>query len=136
MSDKTAIREFVENFLDVRNRANASEILSFMDPAFRFRICGTDQLGLFTRPATKPEDVTAAVTALVADWDLSGLKNESIHVDGDTAFVHRKGTVRHIPSGKVIDTELMDKITVKDGRLVEYIQFIDTFLVAKTAGLA
>jgi len=136
MSDKTAIREFVENLLDLRNRADTTALFALMEPSFHFRICGADQLDPLTRPASDPSQVQAMITALVDDWDLSGLRNESIHVDGDTAFVHRKGKVRHIPSGKVIDTELMDKITVKDGRLVKYIQFVDTFLVAKTVGLA
>jgi len=29
----------------------------------------------------------------------------------------------------------MDKITVRDGSLVEYIEFVDTFLIARTCGL-
>jgi ketosteroid isomerase-like protein len=136
MADSAAIREFVENLLELRNRADTDAIFALMDPSFHFRICGTDRLDPFTRAASDPNQVQATITALVGDWDLSGLENLSIHVGGDTAFVHRKGDVRHIPSGKVINTELMDKITVRDGRLVEYLQFVDTFLVAHTIGMA
>jgi len=136
MSASTETRDVVEKFLERRNASDTDAILAMMTPDFHFRICGTKQLDPFTRPASTPDEVMERVTTLVGDWDLSAVQSLSMHVLGDTAFVHRKGDVRHIPSGKVINTEFMDKFTVRDGRLVEYVQFIDTFLVAKTIGMA
>jgi ketosteroid isomerase-like protein len=48
--------------------------------------------------------------------------------------VHRAGTVRFLPDNTTIDTQLMDKITFRDGKAVEYFQFADTYLLARTAG--
>lgn len=135
MSDKTAIREFVEKFWELRNVPDTDGMFAMMSPEFHFYICGTDQLSPLTQHASDPEQVRTAITALVRDWDLSGVKALSIHVDGETAFVHRRGEIRHIPSGQVINTEFLDKITVRDGSLVEYIEFVDTFLIARTCGL-
>lgn len=135
MSDSAATRDLVEKFWKLRNIPDTSAMLALMSPDFHFQICGADQLHPLTQPASNPEQVRATITALVRDWDLSGVKTLSIHAAGETAFVHRKGDVRHIPSGRVIDTEFMDKITVRDGRLVEYLEFVDTFLIARTCGV-
>jgi ketosteroid isomerase-like protein len=48
--------------------------------------------------------------------------------------VHLSGRIRHVPTGKVLDTEILDKLTIKDGKIVDFAEFLDTHLVAQTVG--
>ena len=135
MGNGSTLQDTMHAFYKVRNASDVDGIFGYLDPTCSFRIAGTDKLGTFTQRFDEPVGLRAAVTALVGDWDLSGLSTVSSHADGDTVFVHRKGDVRFIPTGAVIDTEVLDKVRFDSGKIVEYVQFIDTYLVAQTAGL-
>jgi len=136
MSSREEIKALVERFYAARNALDVDGTMACIDNSCTFRVVGTaDGLDPLTRVADTPEMLRGAAEAFIATWDISGLRNESLHVDGETAFVHRAGSATHIPTGKTIETEIMDKITFKDGRVVEYLQFADTYDLARTMGI-
>lgn len=138
MTDRQAILNAVERHYAVRNAANPSnvdDLLGTLDPACRFQIAGSEQLGEFTQVCDTCDALRKAATTLVSAWDLSGLENVSIHIDGDTALVHRAGTVRRIAGDIPFHTEMIDKLKFRDGLIVEYTQFIDTYEVARVAAM-
>ena len=137
MSNRETLLKAVEDFYESRARAHIEDHLNHIHPECYYRIVGTDRLGPFTQAAATPESIRAAAQATFDAWDMSGLRIVTFNTDGDTAFIHRSGRVRFIPDdSKSLDTELMDKITFKDGKVVEYLQFVDTYAVAKVIGLA
>lgn len=135
MSDRQAMEAVVAKLYDDRNGDNIEGIFTALHPECEFRIAGTDRLGQFTRAADTPEAIRGTVQALKKDWDLSGMSMISLHIDGNTALAHRAGTIRHIPTGESFDTEFLDKISFKDGKVVKFIEFIDTYQIAGAAGL-
>jgi ketosteroid isomerase-like protein len=44
------------------------------------------------------------------------------------------GTIRHVPTGIPIVTEILDKITVREGKIVEFVEFLDTDAIANVVG--
>jgi ketosteroid isomerase-like protein len=57
-------------------------------------------------------------------------------VDGDAAVVHSAGLMKHVPSGSVFQTEILDKLALRDGKIIEFIEFADTHPVAQVLGLS
>ena len=139
MADSTDVRALAEGFFVVRNGddpAVATEgVMDRFASNARFQIIGTERLGGFTRKYEGAEALRPAVTAFVADWDLSNLVKVSTHTDGDTVFIHWKGKVRFIPTGQEFETEFMDKMTFRDGKIIDYRQFVDTLGFAETFGM-
>jgi ketosteroid isomerase-like protein len=135
MSSREEIENLVTRFHETRNTLNVDETMACIDGSCTFRVVGTDALGALTSVADTPEKLRGAAEAFLGTWDLGGLRNVSIYVDGDTAFVHRAGTATYMPTGTTIDTEIMEKIVFKNGLVVEYQQFADTYLIAKTMGI-
>jgi ketosteroid isomerase-like protein len=135
MSSREEIEHLVTQFHAARNRLSVEETMACIDGSCTFRVVGTDGLAPLTQVADTPEKLKGAAEAFIGAWDIGGLRNKSIHVDGNTAFVHRAGSATFLPTGETIETEIMDKITFKDGRVVEYLQFADTYLIAKTMGI-
>jgi ketosteroid isomerase-like protein len=135
MSSREEIQELVKRFYAVRNELDVDGTMACIDNSCTFRVVGTNGLDPLTRIADTPEKLRAAAEAFIAAWDISGLQNASLHVDGNTAFVHRVGSATFMPTGVTIETEILDKITFKDGRVVEYLQFADTHDLAKTMGI-
>jgi len=66
-------------------------------------------------------------------WDMTALELD-IRVDGNVAPVHRVGQMRH--STTKFDTEIMDKMTFENGRLVECVEFLDTLQAASLLNIA
>jgi ketosteroid isomerase-like protein len=138
MTDRQAILAAVENHYAMRNTEDPAKVLATIHPDCCHRIVGTDSLAPFTQLNRGDEEtLRKAVDSLVGDWDLSGLQNLNIYIDEqqNTAVIQRKGTVLHKATGIKFDTELVDKLTFKDGRIVEYDQFLDTYHVAKEMGM-
>jgi len=114
------------------------KVLATIHPECCHRIVGNDRLAPFVQVNRGEDALRKAVDSLVGEWDLSGLQNLNIYIDEqqNTALIQRKGTVLHKGTGIKFDTEMIDKLAFKDGRIVEYDQFVDTYHVAKEMGMA
>lgn len=133
MTDRRTLESAIADFYEARGNLDLAKSMSFFDEHCFFRIAGTEELGPFTQPTHTRDQLTDAARALFDNWDLKGLKTVNAYFDGDVVLVHRAGSIVHRPSKKTFDTEMMDKLTFKDGRIVEYLQFLDTYGIAKVA---
>jgi hypothetical protein len=77
----------------------------------------------------------AAKASISARSPSTGLRIVSVHADDNTVFVHRAGQIHHIPSGTTRPTEMLDELTSENGQATDYLEFVDTFLVAQIVGL-
>lgn len=138
MTDRKAILAAVENHYAMRNTENPDKVMETLHPDCCHRIVGNERLAPFTQVNRGGDAIRKAVDDLVGQWNLSGLENLHIYIDEqhNTALVQRKGTVLHKQTGIKFETEMIDKLTFKDGRIVEYDQFVDTYHVAKEMGMS
>lgn len=133
MADRGTLEKVVAEFYDARGRRDLEKSMSFFDENCYFRIVGTDNLVPFTQPTGTRAELAEIARQLFDNWDLRDLETVKMYVDGNVAFVHRAGNVEH-RSGTRFHTEMMDKLTFKRGKIVEYLQFLDTYQIAKVAG--
>lgn len=134
MVDRNELERTVRAFYRARNGHDLDAVMSLVDPDASFRIACNYRLGPLAHMVEGSSEIRARFADLMANWDLSDMDIESVYVDGDTAVVHRNGQVRFIPDDKSFDTEMMDKLTFRDGRVVEFTEFIDTLLAAEIIG--
>lgn len=135
MTDREAFQKTIASFYDARGRGELDETMSHVHQDCLFRIVGSPGLKPFTRTVSSLPEISQSAKDLFAAWDLSGLRSASIHIDGDTAHVHRAGSVIFLPTGQTFDSELVDKFVIKDGKIIEYLQFTDTYQISKVAGI-
>ncbi|MFD1330049.1 nuclear transport factor 2 family protein [Mycoplana ramosa] len=134
MMDRSELDRTVRAFYRARNDHDLDAVMSLVDPDASFRIAGNLRLGPLTHVVEGASEIRARFADLIANWDLSDMEIDSMHVDGDTAVVHRTGPVRFIPQDTFYDTEMIDKLTFRDGRLIEFTEFVDTLLAAEIIG--
>ncbi|MDE1992543.1 MAG: nuclear transport factor 2 family protein [Rhizobiaceae bacterium] len=135
MVERSDIERAVQAIYQARDGNDLDGLMALTHPDCGFRIVGSDRLGQMTQRAAGPESLRGTLGALMGIWDFSGLRTISVHIDGNTAFVHRSGPVRFVPADRTIETEIVDKLTFRDGALVEIEEFIDTLQAAEIAGL-
>ena len=133
MTDRAALLNTLDDFYDARGKRNLDKAMSFVHEDCCFRIVGTDRLGLFTQAMRTVPQITEAAKVLFQMWDLKDMRTVNAYFDGDVVLVHRVGPVTHLPDGETFETEFMDKFTFKDGKVIEYLQFVDTYQIAKVA---
>jgi ketosteroid isomerase-like protein len=124
-------QHILQEFYEARARSDISKHLSLVSPDCVFRIVGSERLSPFTQQRQGMAELTATAEMLFETWDMSQVKTISIHQSDDTVYVHQAGTVVYRPNGIALDTEFLDKLTFRDGAIIEYLQFVDTFAVSE-----
>ncbi|MGO6842519.1 ketosteroid isomerase [Rhizobium ruizarguesonis] len=133
MTAKHDMKKLVEEMYAVRDRGDVEATLALIGEGCTFRMVGNTRMAPFSTESSG-HAFRQAITQLITVWDLSNIRT-AIYVDEDEhmVFAHREGEVRHIPSGVSFHTEFIDKIHIRDGKLVKIVEFVDTLQVAETA---
>lgn len=135
MTDRTALEEAVRSLYAARDANDLEGMLACLHATFSFRIVGSGRLDPMTQKVSDPQSVRSAFRSLVDAWDLSQMKTVQLDVVDDTAYAHRVGAIRFIPTGTWFDTEIMDRFRFREDRMIDLTEFVHTLLVAETVGL-
>lgn len=133
MTDRKILEEEIADFYEARGNRDLEKSMNYFADKCHFQIVGTEKLGAFTRATHSRAALTEMARGLFDHWDLKDLKTVKAYFDGDVVLVHRAGKVVHVPSGTSFHTAMMDKLTFEDGKIVEYLQFLDTYQIASVA---
>lgn len=134
MASRSEIEQFVNSTYEERRKGNIDKVLSHFHPDCRFRIVGSEQMGPFSAQVNGRGNFRPVLQALIEDWDFAEFRTEKLYVDGDTVFAHRAGPITYVPTGTRFETEILDKITVRENQIVDFVEFLDTQTVANVSG--
>jgi ketosteroid isomerase-like protein len=129
------IAKTVRDAYTARQRNDAEAALAFFHPEIRFRIVGSASLKPLTDPVIGFDTFRQALARMAAEWDWSEFLIRSLFVQCETAVVHSVGRLKHVPTGKALQTEMLDKLKLRGGKIVEFDEFVDTYAVAQLLGL-
>jgi len=68
---------------------------------------------------------------LIANFELSDFTIVEMLIDGGSAAVRWQATFHYTMTGRIFSTELADFLTIADGQVTSFIEFLDTALAAK-----
>ncbi len=134
MASRSEIEQFVNKTYEERTQGSIDKLLTHFHPDCRFRIAGSEQMGLMSAQINGRENFRPMLKALIEDWDFTKFRTEKLYVDGDTVFAHRAGTIKHVPTGTQFESEILDKITVRENQIVDFVEFLDTQKIANVSG--
>jgi ketosteroid isomerase-like protein len=134
MASRSEIEQFVNNIYEERTKGNIDKLMPHFHPDCRFRIAGSESMGPLSAQIKGRENFRPMLKALIDDWDFAEFHTERLYVDGDTVFAHRAGTIKYVPTGARFNTEILDKITVRENQIVDFVEFVDTQTIANVSG--
>src|SRR5688572_10174825 len=123
--DKAEIEALVRGSYATRQTNDIDAVMAYFHPEAEFRIVGSDALGPMSRPVAGHDGLRAMFAALLPEWDWSGFGPKSLHIDGNTVFVYSAGSIRHNPTGRVVTTEILDRVVIRDNLIVSFTEFLD-----------
>jgi ketosteroid isomerase-like protein len=134
--DRKGIEDLVRSCYQTRRAADVERVLTYFHPNAEFRIVGSDLLKPLTETVSGLANLRKLFQELFRLWDWSKFQIKTIHVDGNVVFVHSSGELHHTPSGKSVNTEILDRIAIKDGLIISFTEFADTHSIARVVGAA
>lgn len=136
MSERAQTEAFVRDMYARRFAGNVEAIMAGFSQAAWFRVAGDEVLGMLSTEVRGTEALRGMMQQFVDNWDWSEYRIESVLVDGNRVVVHGKGPMTFRPSNQRYETETLDLITVADGKITGFLQFLDTHLLVRVVGLA
>jgi ketosteroid isomerase-like protein len=133
--DRAAIESLVRKSYENRRKNDVQATLACFHPQAVFHLSGPESIAPVTKRLMGHAEIGEAFKGMFEAWDWSNFPIESILIDGDRVAVHCKGTLKFTPTGKTIDTQIVDLIRVKDGVIVDFIEFCDTLSAAQMMGM-
>jgi ketosteroid isomerase-like protein len=122
------VESFLRNAYAVRQRERLDEITDLFHPSACFSVLGGDaaEAGV--------SQCRSVMGGILDSFQLLDHSIESIVIDGDKAAVYWHGKFRAKATDQVGETDLVDVIELKDGRIFWMKSFFDTALAARLAG--
>jgi ketosteroid isomerase-like protein len=75
--------------------------------------------------------IRSLMQGMIASFELSDFTILDMLIDGSGAAVRWEATIHYPVTGQIFTTEIADFITMDNGQVTSFIEFIDTALAAK-----
>jgi ketosteroid isomerase-like protein len=134
--DRADIESLIRTSYASRGKGDAGAALACFHPQASFHLAGPESIAPMTKRLTGHAELGDAFKTMFAAWDWSQFPIESILIDGERVVVHCRGTLKFTPTGKTLETQIIDLIRVKDGLIVDFVEFCDTLSAAQVMGMA
>ena len=129
--DRASVEKVIREAYGARRRGDLeTTCVHFADDA-RFTVAGDVRASAIAGSATGCEAVRGALTGIMDALDWVDHEIVSLVIEGDQAAVHSRVTVRARATGEEVETEMLDLLTVRDGKIASFLQFCDTARAAQ-----
>jgi ketosteroid isomerase-like protein len=130
MGDRAAIDGIVTKAYAARAAKDLDAIAAIFKPDATFHMVGSPATFPAAGRAAGEAQLKAAIGSLIQTFDFLDQKMVTSVIEDNKAAVHWRIRVKHNPSGKIFETEILDIWTIDGGRVASLVQFCDTALVA------
>ncbi len=118
--------EFLQHFHDRRKRNNPDDIIGLFTEDAVFSIAGQERKESIAVRDCEPGTLPDIARILVAEWEWIDVDFKTVIAEGDLVIARYDLTVRHVPTNRTTVTDIVDFMTVRDGKVASMRQFVDT----------
>jgi ketosteroid isomerase-like protein len=135
MSNKRReVETVVEDLFAARVAGDFDSLREAFAEGATFQLAGSSDESLPAATAKGHPEIMSLLERLVANYVLSNFTILKTLVDGETAAVHWRTTVHDTETDRTFTSELAAFIETENGKVVSFIEFLDTGLAAKILG--
>lgn len=125
METRAEIERILDRAYAARQKQDVNAVFECFGSDGRFRQNGLD------RPAADREAARSALQDLFDAFDLLEFQGHCRVIEPPRAVVYWRGKFRAKQSGEVAETDILDLIEIKDGKIASLTTFFDTALAAR-----
>ena len=131
MSDRSQIERLLKEAYATRKRGDVDGILRLFSVDAHFQMAGSISASPMPLRTAGVTEFRTVLERLIRTFEWVDQDIMCMLIDGPRAAVHWRGKIRSSVTGETVDTELVDIVEVKDGRIVSFIEFCDTALATR-----
>jgi ketosteroid isomerase-like protein len=131
MTGRQAIENLLEEFYAARVRGDLDAVAKLFAANATFQIAGSDQASPMPMTVKGSAGIRKLMQTMITSFELGDFTIVEMLIDGGSAAVRWQATIHYTKTGQIFTTELADFITVANGQVVSFIEFLDTALAAK-----
>jgi ketosteroid isomerase-like protein len=131
MSDRSSVEKLLREAYAARMRGDIDTIGRIFADNARFEMAGSSQVSRVPARVEGAGQIRPLISQMIKTFELSDLRILSMIIEGSKAAVHWRVKVRSSVTGETADTQLMDLVEVKDGRITSFVEFCDTALASR-----
>ena len=131
MTDRQAVENLLEELYAARVRGDLDAVARLFAANATFQVAGTDDASPLPTLVKGNSGIKSLMQGMIANFEVSDFTIVEMLIDGPSAAVRWQATFMYTKTGRMFATELADFITVADGKVVSFIEFLDTALAAK-----
>jgi ketosteroid isomerase-like protein len=131
MTDRREVERLLAEVYAARKRGDLDGVCACFGDDPSFVMAGAREASPIAVQCTDSATFRTVMSGLIATFAWLDHEILAMVIDGSRAAVHWRGRIRSTITGEEVVTELVDVITVQDGRIQALIEFADTALAAK-----
>jgi ketosteroid isomerase-like protein len=128
---RAEIEQLVRKLYAARVAGDVEAMMAWAAPDVHFALAGDPTASPVAGQVSGADKLRPQLAQLVRAYTFNSYDITTLVVEGSRAAVRGKANITAVKSGATVDMELADFIEVKDGRVVSFVQFCDTAMVAK-----
>jgi ketosteroid isomerase-like protein len=130
MTGRQVIEDLLEEFYAARVRGDLDTVAKLFAANATFQVAGSDDASPMPTTVKGNAGIQNLMQSMIASFELSDFTIIEMLIDGGSAAVRWQATIHYTKTGKIFTTELADFITVANGQVTSFIEFLDTALAA------
>jgi ketosteroid isomerase-like protein len=131
MSDRSQFERLLKEVYAARKKGDVEGILRLFSVDAHFQMAGSISASPMPLRTAGVTEFRTVLERLIRTFEWVDQDIICMLIDGPRAAVHWRGKIRSSVTGETVDTELVDIVEVKDGRIVSFIEFCDTALATR-----
>jgi ketosteroid isomerase-like protein len=130
MTGRQVIEDLLEEFYAARVRGDLDTVAKLFAANATFQVAGSDDASPMPMTVKGNAGIQNLMQSMIASFELSDFTIIEMLIDGGSAAGRWQATSHYTKTGKIFTTELADFITVANGQVTSFIEFLDTALAA------
>ena len=131
MTNRSQIEKLLTDAYAARKRGDVDGICNCFTDNPTFTMAGARAASPIAVQAIDGNAFRTLISGLIQTFEWVDQQILAMVIDGSKAAVHWRGRIRSTVSGEEVETELVDIVTVSDGKIQSLTEFSDTALAAR-----
>lgn len=129
MTNRETIQAVIDQVYAARRTGDIDSIMAIFHPDAKFELAGSKVLTPAVGIWRGHQELRTTIAGLIAGFEFIQRDIISSVIDGERAAIHSRVKLRSIPKDKTAATDILDLWKFENGRVVEFVEFVDTALV-------
>jgi ketosteroid isomerase-like protein len=134
MTDRAQIESLLKEAYAARKRGDVEAVTRAFADNPHFELAGARQASPIALRCTDRDQFRTLMAGLVKSFEFLDHEILEMIIEGNRAAVHWRSRMRSGVTGEEVVTEVVDLITVEDGKIASFVEFCDTALAARMMG--